>query len=122
MSMPPTDGPTDGPSDGTAEMESLYPFLYADSSDLSAVLEQVRASTAAKAEEILQLRRVICERDGARLTECAYHAAGRFHTRATRTRNAPGYPPPARVNNTPDAGRRPCSAGSPSAAGSFAAR
>ena len=70
MSMPPTDG--------DAAMESLYPFLYADSSDLSAVLEQVRASTAAKAEEILQLRRVICERDGARLAECAQRAASRF--------------------------------------------
>jgi D-sedoheptulose 7-phosphate isomerase len=82
MSTPPTDGPADGPSDGptdgTAAMEALYPFLYADSSDLSAVLEQVRASTAAKAEEILQLRRVICERDGARLAECAQRAAGRF--------------------------------------------
>jgi D-sedoheptulose 7-phosphate isomerase len=78
MSTPPTDGPSDGPSDGTAAMEALYPFLYADSSDLSAVLEQVRASTAAKAEEILQLRRVICERDGARLAECARRAAGRF--------------------------------------------
>jgi D-sedoheptulose 7-phosphate isomerase len=66
------------PGDGDAAMESLYPFLYADSSDLSAVLEQVRASTAAKAEEILQLRRGICERDGARLAECAQRAAGRF--------------------------------------------
>src|SRR5580704_9642063 len=74
MSTPPTDGPTDG----DAAMEALYPFLYADSSDLSAVLEQVRASTAAKAEEILQLRRIICERDGARLAECAQRAAGRF--------------------------------------------
>ena len=70
MSMPPTDG--------DAAMESLYPFLYADSSDLSAVLEQVRASTTAKAEEILQLRRAICERDGARLAECAQRAASRF--------------------------------------------
>lgn len=66
------------PDDGDAAMEALYPFLYADSSDLSAVLEQVRASTAAKAEEILQLRRVICEQDGARLAECALRAADRF--------------------------------------------
>ena len=66
------------PGDGDAAMEALYPFLYADSSDLSAVLEQVRASTAAKAEEILQLRQAICERDGARLAECARRAAGRF--------------------------------------------
>jgi D-sedoheptulose 7-phosphate isomerase len=63
---------------GNDAMESLYPFLYADSSDLSAVLEQVRASTAAKAEEILRLRRVISARDGARLAECARRAAERF--------------------------------------------
>jgi len=63
---------------GNDAMESLYPFLYADSSDLSAVLEQVRASTAAKAEEILKLRRVISDRDGARLAECARLAAERF--------------------------------------------
>jgi D-sedoheptulose 7-phosphate isomerase len=63
---------------GNDAMESLYPFLYADSSDLSAVLEQVRASTAAKAEEILRLRRVISARDGARLADCARQAAGRF--------------------------------------------
>ena len=36
-----------------SELEALYPFLYADTSDLSAVLAQVRASTVAKAEEIL---------------------------------------------------------------------
>jgi D-sedoheptulose 7-phosphate isomerase len=63
---------------GNDAMESLYPFLYADSSDLSAVLEQVRASTAAKAEEILRLRRVISARDGARLADCARQAAARF--------------------------------------------
>ena len=32
-------------------MESLYPFLYSDTSDLSAVLDQVRASTVAKAAD-----------------------------------------------------------------------
>lgn len=63
---------------GNDAMKSLYPFLYPDSSDLSPVLEQVRASTVAKAEEILQLRRVICARDGARLAECARQAAARF--------------------------------------------
>jgi D-sedoheptulose 7-phosphate isomerase len=63
---------------GNDAMESLYPFLYAGSADLSAVLEQVRASTAAKAEEILELRRAISARDGARLAECARGAAERF--------------------------------------------
>ena len=37
---------------GTAAMESLYPFLYAETSDLAAVLEEVRASTVAKTTEI----------------------------------------------------------------------
>jgi D-sedoheptulose 7-phosphate isomerase len=59
-------------------MQALYPFLYADKTDLSAVLEQVRASTVAKAEEIGELRRVIGDRDGARLERCAGEAAARF--------------------------------------------
>jgi D-sedoheptulose 7-phosphate isomerase len=59
-------------------VESLYPFLYSDTSDLPAVLEQVRRSTVAKAEEIVELRRVIAARDGARLLACARDAAARF--------------------------------------------
>jgi len=63
-------------------VESLYPFLYAGSASggggLEAVLEQVRRSTVAKVEEITQLRRVIGERDAARLTSCARDAAARF--------------------------------------------
>jgi D-sedoheptulose 7-phosphate isomerase len=65
-------------SSGAGSMESLYPFLYADTGDLAAVLEQVRASTVAKASEITELRRVIAARDGARLAECARQAAARF--------------------------------------------
>src|SRR5580693_5614978 len=61
-----------------SELEALYPFLYADTSDLSAVLAQVRASTVAKAEEIRELRRTVAERDGARIAECARQAAARF--------------------------------------------
>jgi D-sedoheptulose 7-phosphate isomerase len=63
---------------GAEAMEALYPFLYSDTSDLPAVLEQVRNSTVAKANEILELRRVIAGRDGARLAECARDAAARF--------------------------------------------
>jgi D-sedoheptulose 7-phosphate isomerase len=63
---------------GTAAMESLYPFLYSDTSDLPTVLEQVRASTVAKAEEITELRRKIARRDGARIARCAREMAGRF--------------------------------------------
>ncbi len=59
-------------------MESLYPFLYSDSSDLSAVLDQVRASTVAKVAEIGELRRAVADRDGARIAECAREAAARF--------------------------------------------
>ncbi len=59
-------------------MESLYPFLYSDTTDLSAVLEQVRASTVAKVAEIVELRRVVAARDGARLADCAQQAAARF--------------------------------------------
>jgi D-sedoheptulose 7-phosphate isomerase len=59
-------------------MESLYPFLYAQTSDLPAVLEQVRASTVAKVIQIAELRADIGERDGARLEDCARQAAARF--------------------------------------------
>jgi len=59
-------------------MEALYPFLYADGGDLSAVLDQVRASTVAKAQEIVDLRQVIAQRDGARMARCARDMAARF--------------------------------------------
>jgi D-sedoheptulose 7-phosphate isomerase len=59
-------------------IESLYPFLYEDKSDLNAVLGQVRESTVAKAAEIAGLRATIAKQDGARLEECAAEAARRF--------------------------------------------
>jgi D-sedoheptulose 7-phosphate isomerase len=59
-------------------MEALYPFLYSGTSDLPAVLEQVRASTVAKAEEIIELRRTVCARDRDRLAECARATAAAF--------------------------------------------
>jgi len=61
-------------------MEALYPFLYAEegTGDLAGVLEQVRSSTVAKAGEILELRRLIARRDGARIAECARDMADRF--------------------------------------------
>jgi len=61
-----------------SDLESLYPFLYSDTSDLSAVLAQVRASTVAKAAEILELRREVAARDGDRIEACAREAAARF--------------------------------------------
>jgi D-sedoheptulose 7-phosphate isomerase len=60
------------------DLASLYPFLYADTGDLTAVLDQVRASTVAKAAEIGELRRAVGARDGARIEECARQAAARF--------------------------------------------
>jgi len=63
---------------GARAMESLYPFLYSGTTDLATVLEQVRASTVAKAGEIIELRRGISERDGARLSMCARDVATRF--------------------------------------------
>jgi D-sedoheptulose 7-phosphate isomerase len=59
-------------------LESLYPFLYSDTGDLTAVLDQVRASTVAKAAEIGELRRAVGARDGARIEACAREAAARF--------------------------------------------
>jgi len=59
-------------------IEGLYPFLYAGSSDLAAVLEQVRASTVAKAEEIIDLRQRIRDSEGSRLAACAQAMADRF--------------------------------------------
>jgi D-sedoheptulose 7-phosphate isomerase len=63
---------------GAGSIESLYPFLYSGTTDMSAVLEQVRASTVAKANEILELRRVVRDADGARLLACAAEMADRF--------------------------------------------
>jgi D-sedoheptulose 7-phosphate isomerase len=63
---------------GTSAMESLYPFLYAGKTDLAAVLEQVRASTVEKTGEILELRRAIARRFGARMARCARDMAARF--------------------------------------------
>jgi D-sedoheptulose 7-phosphate isomerase len=74
------DGPAPAVSAAASpDMESLYPFLYADgAAGERAVRAQVRASTIAKAEEILQLRRVTARQDGARMAECAREMAARF--------------------------------------------
>jgi D-sedoheptulose 7-phosphate isomerase len=68
-------GPDQGAGSG---MESLYPFLYAGTSDVDAVIEQVRRSTEAKAEEIVLLREQVAERDGERLAACARAMARSF--------------------------------------------
>lgn len=60
------------------DMHSLYPFLYANTSDVAAVLEQVRRSTVDKAREITELRAQVLARDGQRLVACADEMARRF--------------------------------------------
>ena len=67
-----------GQSDGADAMEALYPFLYAETSDVPAVLAEVRASTVAKTEEITELRREIARRDAGRIAACAREMAARF--------------------------------------------
>jgi len=63
---------------GSRAHESLYPFLYPGTTDLAAVLDAARQSAIAKAAEIIELRRVVGERAGARLMSCASAAAARF--------------------------------------------
>jgi D-sedoheptulose 7-phosphate isomerase len=60
------------------DVEALYPFLYADTSNIDAVLQEVRRSTVDKANEIIALRRQVLDLDGARLAECAEDMADRF--------------------------------------------
>jgi D-sedoheptulose 7-phosphate isomerase len=82
--MTPPPGPDAGEPAGG--IESLYPFLYAGSTDsatdraanTAAVLDQVRASTVAKVAEIAELRQAVAQRDAGRLAECAAEAAARF--------------------------------------------
>jgi D-sedoheptulose 7-phosphate isomerase len=74
MTRPPKEPAASQP----AGVESLYPFLYAGTTDTSAVMDQVRASTVAKIAEIAELRQIVAQRDAGRLTECAAEAAARF--------------------------------------------
>jgi D-sedoheptulose 7-phosphate isomerase len=59
-------------------MQQLYPFLYSDSSDLEAVMAEVRRSTVEKANEIVALRQAVLAADGQRLTDCAAQMAEAF--------------------------------------------
>jgi D-sedoheptulose 7-phosphate isomerase len=61
-----------------ADVQSLYPFLYASKSNVDDVLEKVRRSTVDKAREIIALRAEVLARDGERLLECADRMAERF--------------------------------------------
>jgi D-sedoheptulose 7-phosphate isomerase len=59
-------------------LEQLYPFLYSGTSDLDAVLTQVRQSTVDKVREIVALRRSVLENDRERLFGCAQELARAF--------------------------------------------
>ena len=69
-----------------SEMRELYPFLYSGETDLESVMEEVRRSTAEKANEIVALRETVLAADGTRLTDCAkrmaeaFRAGGRLFT------------------------------------------
>jgi D-sedoheptulose 7-phosphate isomerase len=59
-------------------VEALYPFLYADTADIDAVLADVRRSTEAKAAEIVTLRETVRDRYRDELEACAAAMAERF--------------------------------------------
>lgn len=63
---------------GAGGVESLYPFLYAGTGDLDAVLAEVRRSTAEKAREIAALRERLGAELQGRLVECALAMAHAF--------------------------------------------
>jgi D-sedoheptulose 7-phosphate isomerase len=66
--------------DREGAMAALYPFLYADTSDLDSLLADVRRSTVEKVREITELRRTVEVRDGQRLAACAEDMARSFRT------------------------------------------
>jgi D-sedoheptulose 7-phosphate isomerase len=78
--QPPGTAPANTAPANTApgSVEALYPFLYAGRTDVSAVLDQVRASTVAKAQEIVELRRAVRDTYRGQLAACAAELAGRF--------------------------------------------
>lgn len=73
---PKSHGP--GTQDPGKDFQSLYPFLYSGSSDLEAVLSEVRDSTVQKVDEIVALREEVARLDGGRLAECAGRMARSF--------------------------------------------
>jgi len=59
-------------------LESLYPFIYAGSSDLDAVLDEVRRSTTDKVGEISRLRGEVLKTYRDALADCATAMARSF--------------------------------------------
>lgn len=65
-------------NDTPGGFESLYPFLYADASNVDAVLTEARRSTAEKAAEIVALREEVFDLHADRLVDCAEAMAASF--------------------------------------------
>jgi D-sedoheptulose 7-phosphate isomerase len=65
-------------SSAKTDFGSLYPFLYADESDLETVLKEVQNSTVQKVAEIVALRDEVASRDYVRMAECATAMARSF--------------------------------------------
>ncbi|GLW64914.1 phosphoheptose isomerase [Actinomadura rubrobrunea] len=61
-----------------ADMETLYPFLYAGGTRADALLEDARRSAEAKAAEIAALRADLADRHGEALRRCARRMAEAF--------------------------------------------
>ncbi|MEU8797349.1 SIS domain-containing protein [Spirillospora sp. NPDC048819] len=68
------------------DMQQLYPFLYEGGSGLDTLMDDVRRSTADKANDIVRLRETVLEEYGAELVACAarmaeaFRAGGRLFT------------------------------------------
>ena len=62
----------------TTELDALYPFLYSGAGDRDAVRASARSSTAAKAAEIVDLRRRVEAELGTAMIEAATAMAERF--------------------------------------------
>lgn len=60
--------------------EMLYPFLYAGGSGLDTLLEDVRRSTADKANEIVRLREAVLTEYGDEIAACAARMADAFRS------------------------------------------
>lgn len=69
---------TNAADDSMASMQALYPFLYSDTSDIDAVMSQVRQSTIDKTNEIIELRERVLSDCRHNLVECAHAMARNF--------------------------------------------
>lgn len=77
--MSPPGGNGDGAAGGFGgSIEGLYPFLYADDSDIESVLAEVRRSTEEKATQTLELRQQMLDDYADELVACGAAMARRF--------------------------------------------